>query len=137
MSITSFVFGVELILTRREFRTEIMELDKKERVKSYQREYMRKYLPAWRKANKDKVKEYTAKNNEGKVYDPKWNLKRRFSILMRFSFTCQYCGRKPPEVILEIDHILPRAKGGRTTKENLTVSCRECNQGKTDTLLFT
>ena len=54
----------------------------------------------------------------------------RFEIFKRDSFTCQYCGRKVPEVILEIDHIVPVAEGGNNDAFNLITSCRDCNRGK-------
>ena len=38
--------------------------------------------------------------------------KTRFEIFKRDSFTCQYCGRKAPDVLLVIDHIEPVSKGG-------------------------
>ena len=54
----------------------------------------------------------------------------------RDKFTCQYCGRTPQNgARLQIDHILPRSKGGLDTKENLITSCQECNLGKGDILL--
>ncbi|MEN6290684.1 MAG: HNH endonuclease [Methanobacterium sp.] len=56
--------------------------------------------------------------------------KIRFRILHRDNFTCQYCGRRAPEVVLEVDHIVPLSKGGKDDDENLTTSCRECNRGK-------
>ena len=63
-------------------------------------------------------------------------LKLRFYILQRDNFTCQYCGRTPQDgAKLEIDHIIPRKKGGKTYEGNLTTSCWECNQGKKDFLL--
>ena len=34
----------------------------------------------------------------------------RFDVFNRDGFTCQYCGKKPPECILEVDHILPKSK---------------------------
>ena len=43
----------------------------------------------------------------------------RFEIFARDAFTCQYCGRRPPEVVLELDHIHPRAKGGSDDLTNL------------------
>jgi 5-methylcytosine-specific restriction endonuclease McrA len=52
-----------------------------------------------------------------------------------YNFTCQYCGRKPPNVELQIDHILARANGGKSKITNLTVACKECNVGKCDLLL--
>ncbi len=54
----------------------------------------------------------------------------RFEVFKRDSFTCQYCGRTAPDVILEVDHIVPVAKGGTDEILNLVTSCRECNRGK-------
>lgn len=62
-------------------------------------------------------------------------LKLRFIIFTRDKFTCTYCGRKPPEVSLQIDHIHPKSKGGQNTEINFTTSCKECNLGKGDALL--
>lgn len=56
--------------------------------------------------------------------------KLRFEVFKRDSFTCQYCGRKAPDVILECDHIVPVAEGGPTNMLNLITSCQECNRGK-------
>ena len=62
-------------------------------------------------------------------------IKIRFLILKRDNFTCQYCGRKAPEVILEIDHIIPKSKGGLKNLNNLKTACRDCNLGKKDITL--
>ena len=43
---------------------------------------------------------------------------------------CHYCGRKFPESDLTLDHIVPVARGGRSTRGNLAVCCRACNQAK-------
>lgn len=56
----------------------------------------------------------------------------RFEVLKRDKFTCQYCGREAPDVILEIDHIIPVSKGGDNSIMNLVTSCRDCNRGKSD-----
>lgn len=56
----------------------------------------------------------------------------RFEVFKRDKFTCQYCGESAPNVILEIDHIVPVAKGGSNEVINLITSCRDCNRGKTD-----
>ena len=58
--------------------------------------------------------------------------KTRFEVFQRDGFTCQYCGRKPPEVVLEVDHIMPRSKNGSDDMENLITSCFDCNRGKRD-----
>lgn len=55
----------------------------------------------------------------------------RFEILRRDNHACYYCGRKPPEIELTIDHVLPQALGGTDEASNLVAACRECNGGKT------
>ncbi len=56
--------------------------------------------------------------------------KLRFEVFKRDSFTCQYCGRKAPDIVLHIEHITPVSKGGKNTLMNLVTSCVECNLGK-------
>ncbi|WP_397570636.1 HNH endonuclease [Schlesneria sp. T3-172] len=56
----------------------------------------------------------------------------RFEVLKRDAFTCQYCGRKAPDVLLEVDHIEPVSKGGTNSLLNLISSCKDCNAGKSD-----
>lgn len=59
----------------------------------------------------------------------------RFRILQRDDFTCRYCGRKAPNVVLEVDHLHPVSKGGVNAFANLVTACYACNQGKRDSLL--
>jgi 5-methylcytosine-specific restriction endonuclease McrA len=54
----------------------------------------------------------------------------RFEIFKRDGFTCAYCGRRSPDVILEVDHVLATVNGGTDDSENLVTSCWECNRGK-------
>jgi hypothetical protein len=56
--------------------------------------------------------------------------KIRFEVFKRDGFQCRYCGKQPPEVILEIDHIIPRIKNGGDENENLITACFDCNRGK-------
>lgn len=56
--------------------------------------------------------------------------KTRFEVFKRDSFTCQYCGRMAPDVVLEVDHINPVANGGDNEIINLITSCYDCNRGK-------
>jgi 5-methylcytosine-specific restriction endonuclease McrA len=51
----------------------------------------------------------------------------RRNVLLRDGFTCQYCGARPPVRDLNLDHVLPRSRGGRSTWDNLVASCRTCN----------
>lgn len=58
--------------------------------------------------------------------------KARFDVFKRDAFTCQYCGRTPPGVVLEVDHIHAVSKGGTDADHNLVTSCFDCNRGKSD-----
>lgn len=48
----------------------------------------------------------------------------RFNLFLRDEFTCQYCGTKGE---MTFDHVIPRARGGLTTWENVVASCSPCN----------
>lgn len=63
------------------------------------------------------------------------SVRTRFEVFKRDRFTCSYCGRTPPEVLLEADHIIPRAAGGTDDMANLTTACATCNRGKAARLL--
>ena len=56
----------------------------------------------------------------------------RQDVLQRDQFACQHCGRKAPDVVLHIDHIIPESKGGLTELDNLQVLCADCNIGKSN-----
>lgn len=67
------------------------------------------------------------------LYDRIPRSKVRFSrhnIYLRDSNTCQYCGRALPRTDLNLDHVVPRAQGGRTTWENVVCCCIDCNLSK-------
>ncbi|MBK5229190.1 MAG: HNH endonuclease [Actinobacteria bacterium] len=53
------------------------------------------------------------------------SLSRR-AVFVRDNFECQYCGR-PAE---NVDHVIPRSRGGQHTWENVVASCRPCNSRK-------
>jgi len=54
----------------------------------------------------------------------------RFEVFKRDGFKCQYCGNHPPAVVLEVDHIVPVALGGKDAIDNLLTACFDCNRGK-------
>lgn len=54
----------------------------------------------------------------------------RFSVFDRDGFTCVYCGRQPPVVVLQIEHVIPVSKGGTNDEGNLRTACVDCNLGK-------
>lgn len=54
----------------------------------------------------------------------------RFMVFRRDNYTCRYCGRKPPEVVLHVDHVRCCANKGRNELGNYATSCETCNLGK-------
>jgi hypothetical protein len=58
--------------------------------------------------------------------------KERWEIFARDNFTCRYCGRKPPEVALTVDHVRPVDADGTKEPENLVTACEDCNSGKSN-----
>lgn len=54
----------------------------------------------------------------------------RKNLFERDKWTCQYCGKKPVKSELNLDHIIPKALGGKTTWENIVASCFKCNTKK-------
>ena len=54
----------------------------------------------------------------------------RSNIFSRDKFTCQYCGDRPTRAELNLDHVVPRAQGGRTTWENVVTCSVPCNRHK-------
>lgn len=58
--------------------------------------------------------------------------KLRFEVFKRDGFKCQYCGKTPPAVVLEADHVDPKSKGGSDDINNLITACFDCNRGKSN-----
>ena len=59
--------------------------------------------------------------------------KLRRMIIERDEYTCQQCGNstdQEPNLLLEVDHIIPVSKGGITSEENLQTLCWKCNRSK-------
>ena len=82
------------------------------------------------------------------LYDKLPSREVRFSrknIFERDNYMCQYCGKKPPTKSqalkwidknqLNLDHVVPRARGGKTTWLNVVTSCYKCNSKKGSKLL--
>lgn len=53
-------------------------------------------------------------------------------VFQRDGFRCRGCAKSPPEVQLQIDHIIPIAQGGSNDISNLQTLCKTCNRRKKD-----
>lgn len=51
----------------------------------------------------------------------------RHNIFARDNHVCQYCGKTFPRKQLNLDHVIPRSRGGRSNWENIVTSCVPCN----------
>lgn len=58
----------------------------------------------------------------------------RNSVFERDKDRCQYCGRIFAREDLNLDHVIPRDRGGKTTWENIVCSCIKCNSHKANRL---
>jgi 5-methylcytosine-specific restriction endonuclease McrA len=54
----------------------------------------------------------------------------RRNVFLRDAHTCQYCARRATPRELNLDHVMPRSRGGPMTWENVVCSCRVCNLRK-------
>ena len=54
----------------------------------------------------------------------------RAAIMLRDMYVCQYCGEKPGQLALTVDHVVPRSRGGEHSWTNLATACKRCNQRK-------
>ena len=67
----------------------------------------------------------------------KVSYEQRYKTLVRDGFRCRACGRSPATeagVRLEIDHVHPWSRGGKTVLANLQTLCHECNKGKSNSV---
>ncbi len=104
----------------------------------------------WKSKNKDKVKGYYKKYNsspKGKLNFTKQNhlrLSKKFGNEFKLTQgdikniferdkVCVYCKRKDN---LELDHIVPISKGGKSIFNNFVVACRYCNSSKSNKDVF-
>jgi 5-methylcytosine-specific restriction endonuclease McrA len=56
----------------------------------------------------------------------------RKGVLLRDSYTCQYCNRAYPAKVLTMDHVIPRSRSGDNSWSNLITCCFNCNNKKGD-----
>lgn len=65
--------------------------------------------------------------NYRKQYIP---LNLRKAVIDRDGKRCVFCDEDLTDKEIHLDHIIPEAKGGHTTMQNLQVTCRKCNTSK-------
>jgi hypothetical protein len=58
----------------------------------------------------------------------------RQNLFRRDQHSCQYCGVKLPDPKLQVEHVVPKSRGGSTTWDNCVAACKSCNAHKADRL---
>lgn len=86
---------------------------------------------AWARANPERIKMYVERrralqlaHGAGVTFD-QWQ-----AIKTLYEDRCLACGRKPPEIALEMDHVVPLNRGGAHDVSNVQPLCRSCNARK-------
>lgn len=86
---------------------------------------------AWARANPERIKIYRERtralklaHGAGVTFD-QWQ-----AIKTLYEHRCLACGRKPPEIALEMDHVVPLSRGGAHDVSNVQPLCRSCNARK-------
>lgn len=51
-------------------------------------------------------------------------------LLQKFGHRCAYCGGESGDPVLEVEHVVPRSRGGTNRVSNLVIACRTCNRDK-------
>ena len=83
------------------------------------------------------VEKFLYKRSNQKIQRSLMTPELRQQILRRDNWTCQRCGNsiyREPNLLLEVDHIIPISKGGKTISSNLQTLCWKCNRSKSDNI---
>lgn len=81
-----------------------------------------------------RLHEHIASRGE-KIWDYRWLAdpvggSLRYEVLAAGNNRCALCGITSKDRALDVDHIVPRSKGGKSTSDNLQVLCSKCNRAK-------
>ncbi len=115
----------EKIIIRSDFLVEYLE-DFKEGI-NRRLVAMENVIESLIKLNTRNRKDKTLRNSKERV-----GKKLRERILYRDHWTCKNCGTEGKDSQLNIDHIIPRSKGGKAEESNLQTLCKSCNLLKLD-----
>ncbi len=88
---------------------------------------------AWRRANPERQSEYQKRRRARRNgSEPDLTEEQWLEVVAEFDGRCAYCGG---EGSIELEHVVPLARGGRHTRLNVVPACRKCNASKGAKLL--
>ena len=111
---------ISVCTVQREFL--LMFLDKAELVKRNHKQELHTVDSTYPMPSVIKLKRYVNVPYKGVILS-------RENVFRRDGYQCQYCGTSKD---LTLDHVVPKAKGGSTTWNNLVTACKVCNSKKGD-----
>src|SRR5690606_31916768 len=85
----------------------------------------------WRKNNPERHKAIIWRRNaklralKGSFTAEDWS-----ALKARYDYRCLCCGRREPEIVLSVDHVVPISLGGSNTIDNIQPLCKPCNSSK-------
>jgi 5-methylcytosine-specific restriction endonuclease McrA len=90
----------------------------------------------WRQANPDKAIANHQRRRARKLNAPRVERLNHRAIIERDNSTCYlWCKRELARSEITFDHVIPLARGGSHTMDNLRVACKSCNSRKSTRLL--
>lgn len=89
----------------------------------------------WQRAHPDRCADARARNRARRQQCPRIDRIDRPAIIRRDASTCYLCGRVLNRSEITLDHVVPLARGGTHTDDNLRVCCTACNSRKGTRLL--
>lgn len=64
----------------------------------------------------------------------RWVQRRRDRLYEVGGGRCHYCECELSREAMTIDHVIPLAKGGPNSQDNMVIACRACNEAKGDSM---
>jgi 5-methylcytosine-specific restriction endonuclease McrA len=100
----------------------LVYMEKAEIINSVDNEYLRTVSAAYEMPSVIRLNDYVRVPYKSVMLN-------RHNIFKRDNYQCVYCGSRDD---LTLDHVVPRAKGGKTVWHNLVTACKKCNSRKGD-----
>lgn len=125
------------------FYKKVWRQKNKEKIADYQREWRKKHphysvmhdrsTPTHykKKLYYNRVRIAKRRKMEGSHTFKEWE-----DLKKDYNFTCPRCGRKEPEIVLTVDHIIPMSKKGTDNIDNIQPLCKTCNTRKMVDIVF-